>query len=253
MIEASMAKSRCFYVFGLGNMPSTGCKNNIFQHSVLNFARTQVLVEDINELTSSEAKHFDTSNQATLLPSSFAQVEAVFLEIYSTDVINQCVDLVKKIRLCNQTACIFILVTHKKSFSGVNSYLAGADHCLKLPNAPQEKKSLLLRALEESHWRSPIQLYLDRTRLLLCSTKSRLEISYSEMTIIDALIQAPEHVMSQDSIAKALDPNISFYDPRALEKTISRLRTKIKKAYNIELIISVRAYGYRLRRGTVSR
>ena len=73
------------------------------------------------------------------------------------------------------------------------------------------------------------------------------------MTIIDALIKAPEHVMSQDSIAKTLDPKIIFYDPRALEKTISRLRTKIRKAYNIELIISVRAYGYRLRRGTVSK
>ena len=72
------------------------------------------------------------------------------------------------------------------------------------------------------------------------------------MTIIEALLNAPEHVMSQDSIAKTLDPNIVFYDPRALEKTISRLRTKIKKAYNLELILSVRAYGYRLRRCTVS-
>ena len=72
------------------------------------------------------------------------------------------------------------------------------------------------------------------------------------MTIIDALISAPQHVLSQDSIAKTLDPNIVFYDPRALEKTISRLRTKIKKAYNLELIVSVRAFGYRLRRGTVT-
>jgi len=72
------------------------------------------------------------------------------------------------------------------------------------------------------------------------------------MMIIDALLKAPEHVMTQDDIAKTLDPNIIFYDPRALEKTISRLRTKIKKTYNLELILSVRAYGYRLRRATVS-
>ena len=72
------------------------------------------------------------------------------------------------------------------------------------------------------------------------------------MTIIDALLRAPNHALSQDDIAKTLDPNIVFYDPRALEKTISRLRTKIKKSYSLELIFSVRAFGYRLRRGTVS-
>ena len=107
--------------------------------------------------------------------------------------------------------------------------------------------------LEDSHWKKPFHLYLDRTRLLVCSANGKLEITYTEMTIIDALIHAPEHVMSQDSIAKTLDPNIVFYDPRALEKTISRLRTKIKKNFNLELILSVRAFGYRLRRGTVRR
>lgn len=234
-------------------MFSAVCKTNVLKPSVLNFAHTQVLVDDINKITSSDVQQFDISDPAILQSSSFARVEAVFFEIYSPDVINECIELVKKIRLSNQTACIFILVTHSKSFSGVIGYLAGADHCLKLPNDPQEKKISLLRVIEESHWRSPVQLYLDRTRLLLCSTTNKLEISYTEMTIIDALIQASEHVMSQDSIAKALDPNISFYDPRALEKTISRLRTKIKKTYDLELIISVRAYGYRLRRGTVSR
>ena len=117
---------------------------------------------------------------------------------------------------------------------------------------PLEKQALLSRTFEESHWLTNTRLTLDRTRLLLCSATSKIEISYTEMTIIDALAKAPQHVLSQDSIAKTLDPNIVFYDPRALEKTISRLRTKIKKAYNLELIFSVRAFGYRLRRGTIT-
>jgi len=158
----------------------------------------------------------------------------------------------KLIRQHSQTACIFILVTHTKPFSSATYYLSGADHCVKLPNVAKERQDLLSRTLESAHWGKPVQLYLDRTRLLLSSTSKNIEISYTEMLIINALIEAPEHVMSQDDIAKTLDPNIIFYDPRALEKTISRLRTKIKKAYNLELILSVRSYGYRLRRGVIS-
>ncbi len=219
--------------------------------SVFNFAYTEALADDIKYLVSAPALHINCSDLATSQMQDFAGVEAIFFEIYSPDSINHCIELIKKTRLFNKSACIFILVTHSKSFSSINCYIAGADHCLKLPTDASEKLRLLTRALHESHWKSPTQLYLDRTRLLLCSTTEKLEISYTEMTIINALIHAPEHVMSQDSIAKTLDPNIVFYDPRALEKTISRLRTKIKKTYGLELILSVRAFGYRLRRATV--
>ncbi|MQT32208.1 response regulator receiver protein [Pseudomonas helleri] len=230
-----------------------GCKTDVQTSSVFNFAHTQMLTDNIKQLVSSAVLHVDVSNIAASQAQHFAGIEAVFVEVHTPESINDSIELIKKVRQANQTACVFILVTHSKSFSSINCYVAGADHCLKLPNDPQEKINILSRALEESHWKSPVQLYLDRTRLLLCSTTAKLEISYTEMTIIDALMEAPEHVMCQDSIAKTLDPNIVFYDPRALEKTISRLRTKIKKTYNLELILSVRAYGYRLRRGTVVR
>lgn len=230
-----------------------GCKIDAQHFSVINFAHTEVLVDDINQLVSSKVLHIAASDIAITKVTDFSQAEGVFFEINSQETINDCIEIIKKIRLNNQLSCIFILVTHTKSFSGINFYIAGADHCLKLPSNSLEKKRLLSQTLKSSHWILPVQLYLDRTRLLLCSATSKLEISYTEMTIIDALIQAPEHILSQDNIAKTLDPNIIFYDPRALEKTISRLRTKIKKTYNLELIISVRAYGYRLRRGTIFR
>ena len=229
-----------------------GCKADVLRSAVFNFARTQVLIEDINKLVTSKVLHIDASDPVISEALNFSHVEAVFFEIYAPEVASDSLELIKRIRQTNKVTCIFIFVTHTKPSPNINYYIAGADHCLKLPSDPKEKQILLARTLEDSHWKSPVQLHLDRTRLLLCNTIGNLEISYTEMIIIDALIQAPEHVMSQDSIAKTLDPNIVFYDPRALEKTISRLRTKIKKAYNIELIFSVRAYGYRLRRGTIS-
>ncbi len=247
-----MAKSSRLYVLGLGDMLFAGYKADELSFSVLNFAHTPVLIDEINTVTSSEVLHLDSLGSALSHNLNFSQLEAVFFEINTSDAKHESLDVLKKIRQTNQTACVFILVTHSKSFSGTHFYVSGADHCLKLPNDPQERRKLLSKTFEESHWKSPTQLYLDRTRLLLCSATYKLDISYTEMTIIDALMQAPEHVMNQDSIAKTLDPNVIFYDPRALEKSISRLRTKIKKAYNIDLIISVRSYGYRLRRGTIS-
>ena len=229
-----------------------GCKTDNQAPIAFNFVQNNALLEGIEQLITTGVRPVAASLITAQLNDDFSQAKAVFIEVDTPENINDSLELVKHIRLTNQVACIFILVTHNKAFSSIHYYLAGADHCVKLPADPLEKSALLARTFADSHWQTTTQLTLDRTRLLLSSASSKLEISYTEMTIIDALIEAPQHVLSQDSIAKTLDPNIVFYDPRALEKTISRLRTKIKKAYNLELILSVRAFGYRLRRGTVS-
>ena len=247
-----MAKSYSLLVFGLGDMLFAGCKTDIQTPNALHFVQSKALVDNINQLITADVSHIHAFDIIANLSWDFSLVKAVFIEVDIPDNINDSLELVKHIRQTNQAACIFILVTHNKSFTSINYYLAGADHCIKLPADPQEKLILLSRTIEDSHWKASTRLTLDRTRLLLCSTTGKLEVSYTEMIIIDALIQAPQHVLSQDSIAKTLDPNIVFYDPRALEKTISRLRTKIKKAYKLELIFSVRAFGYRLRRGTIA-
>ena len=233
-------------------MLSAGCKADTNTASVLNCIQTEALNDDIKNLVSSGMRTIDVCDYLTAKEYDFYGIEAFFIEAGYPDSINDSLELVKKVRLVNHTACIFILATNSKTFSSVNYYLAGADHCIKLPSDVDEKTKLLSRTLDDSHWKKTTQLFLDRTRLLLSSSTNKLEISYTEMTIIDALLRAPNHALSQDDIAKTLDPNIVFYDPRALEKTISRLRTKIKKSYSLELIFSVRAFGYRLRRGTVS-
>ena len=236
----------------LGDMRFAGCNTDSQPVAVLIFLHTEALIDDLQQLTASSQQPFYACHDLSQQVDSLDRVEAVFIEVNAPEGLSERLELVKSIRLSNQTACIFILVTHTKSFSSINCYLAGVDHCLKLPVDPHEKKALLANAVGDSHWKVPARLALDRTRLFLSGSSKKIEISYTEMIILDALLRAPQHVMSQDDIAKTLDPNVVFYDPRALEKTISRLRTKIKKAYNVELIFSVRAYGYRLRRGSVS-
>lgn len=232
-------------------MSSVGCSTDSLPVAVIIFSQREALKNDIQQLTASSQQQFYTCYASLKQTRTLEHVEAVFIEVSAPETLNESLELVKYIRKINQAACIFMLVTHTKSFSSINYYLNGVDHCLKLPVDANESRTLLARTVHESHWKSPRRLVLDRTRLCLDDLTAKLEISYTEMVILSALLNAPQHVMSQDDIAKALDPNVVFYDPRALEKTISRLRIKIKRAFSLELIISVRAYGYRLRRSTV--
>ena len=235
-------------------MITAGRTSKKLDAAMLTFTRSQALAESLKQLTASEALHIDAS-----LPfkspndlCDMGSVEAIFIEINDPSAVDESLELVKRIRLVSRAAIIFMLFTHPKSFSVVNYFLAGADHCVKLSGSQLEKNNLLATIFRGSAWKTNIHLTLDRTRLHLYAESDKVEVSYTEMTLLDALIKAPQHIMSQASIANALGPDIVFYDPRALEKTISRLRTKIRNAYNIELIHSVRGFGYRMRRGVVS-
>jgi DNA-binding response OmpR family regulator len=72
------------------------------------------------------------------------------------------------------------------------------------------------------------------------------------MKVLEAFSQTKNQILSHDEIAKIIGLNINFYDPRALEKSISRLRGKIKGIYGINAIQSIRGHGYRLIRGLIS-
>lgn len=235
-------------------MVTAGSTSKKQDAALLTFTRSQALAESLKQLTASEALHIDASIplKSPNHLCDMGSVEAIFIEINDPSAVDESLELVKKIRLVCHAAIIFMLFTHPKPFSVVNCYLAGADHCVKLPGSQVEKNDLLSAIFHGSTWKTNIQLTLDRTRLQLYAEGNKVEVSYTEMTLLDTLIKAPQHVMNQARIAKALGPEIVFYDPRALEKTISRLRTKIRNAYDIELIHSVRGFGYRLRRGVVS-
>lgn len=105
---------------------------------------------------------------------------------------------------------------------------------------------------ESPEWRPSIRLTLDQTCLHLSDDKLKLDLAYQEMKVLDALINAQGNILHHDSIAEAMGLNIRLYDSRVLEKSISRLRNKIKRNFGINIIHSVRGYGYRLLRGVMS-
>jgi DNA-binding response OmpR family regulator len=78
----------------------------------------------------------------------------------------------------------------------------------------------------------------------------KLEISFVEMKVLEALIH--KRLLSHDEIASVMGLNTKFYDSRTLEKSISRLRSKIKAQYGENIIQNIRGYGYKLSHGIIS-
>lgn len=188
---------------------------------VIIFSHTEALKNDIQQLITSRPQFLYAYCESLKQIHILEHIEAFFIEVSAAQHLNESLELIKHIRLTNQAACIFVLVTYAKSFSSINYYLNGADNCLKLPVDSNERKALLKRTIHDSPWKTPYRLILDRTRLYLSYSAIKVEISYTEMVILSALLKAPQYVLSQDEIAKALDPNVVFYDPRALEKPLA--------------------------------
>ncbi len=90
---------------------------------------------------------------------------------------------------------------------------------------------------------------LDQDRMCLYGAGKKLEISFVEMKVLEALIQ--NRLLSHNEIAEVMGLNTKYYDSRALEKSISRLRSKIKAHYGDNIIQNIRGYGYKLSRGFI--
>lgn len=85
--------------------------------------------------------------------------------------------------------------------------------------------------------------------MCLYGNGKKLEISFVEMKVLEALIQC--RLLSHNEIAEVMGLNTKYYDSRALEKSISRLRSKIKAHYGDNIIQNIRGYGYKLSRGVI--
>ena len=136
-------------------MLAAGCNTDIQAPKALNFVHSKALAEDIEQLITSDVRHLDASNTLANLTCDFSHTEAVFIEVNTPEAINDSLELLKHIRLTNQAACIFILVTHNKSFTSINYYLAGADHCIKFP-VDHWKSRHCCHALSRNHTGEPI-------------------------------------------------------------------------------------------------
>jgi DNA-binding response OmpR family regulator len=223
--------------------------------NVLAIARTQSKSEDFRELlvriVANDLK-VDTRCYRQLIDAKESHVHyrAIIIEIDTPSASNLSLDIIKKARTENPDCTIIVVVTFASTLSKTKYYLAGADYCIKVIKTSAEKKLSLFDAfLSESAQPNQCNLILDQDRMYLYGEGKKLEISFVEMKISEALIQ--NRLLSHNEIARVMGLNTKYYDSRALEKAISRLRSKIKANYGENIIQNIRGYGYKLSRGLI--
>lgn len=224
--------------------------------NVLAIARTKSKSEDFRELiarTLPDNLKVDTRSYSQLSGpnESHEHYRAVIIEIDTPSASNQTLDIIKKTRTENPGCTIFVVMTFATTLNKAKYYLAGADYCIKVvENSPDKKLILFAAFLSETYWLSNADLILDQDRMCIYGGGKKLEISFVEMKVLEALIH--NRLLSHNEIASVMGLNTRFYDSRALEKAISRLRSKIKAHYGDNIIQNIRGYGYKLSRGLIS-
>ncbi|PLR63602.1 MULTISPECIES: winged helix-turn-helix domain-containing protein [Pseudomonas] len=223
--------------------------------NVLAIARTQSKSEDFREFivrTVTDDLKVDTRYYEQLIDTqeSHGDYRAIIIEIDTPSASSQTLDIIRKTRNNNPGCTIFVVVTFASTLSKTKYYLAGADYCIKVVDTPPEKKLSLFDAfLSESARLNQCGLVLDQDRMCIYGDGKKLEISFVEMSVLEALIQ--RRLLSHNEIAAVMGLNTKYYDSRAMEKSISRLRSKIKAHYGENIIQNIRGYGYKLSRGLI--
>ncbi|MFW6753965.1 winged helix-turn-helix domain-containing protein [Pseudomonas glycinae] len=240
-----------------GNLATRSPRRTSDEPGVLTLGRTRGVAEHFSALI---AKHVQSgvAVEADAYISLYQHNEyhglyrAIFIIIDSPQALEDNLALVENLRNDNLKPIICAVITGRGAHNKIKYFLAGADFCIKLNTLSDESAELLGEFFDSEEWQRDISLVLDPTRICLSDTSKKLDISFAEMKILQAFAQTGNHILSHDEIASIMGLNTQFYDPRALEKSISRLRGKIKDVYGTNAIQSIRGYGYRLMRGLIS-
>ncbi|MHA3736811.1 winged helix-turn-helix domain-containing protein [Pseudomonas sp. Eth.TT006] len=239
-----------------GNLATRSPRPTNDEPGVLTLGRTYGVAEHFRALI---AKHVrtDMALDVSSYTSSYSNelsgsYRAIFIVIDSPQALEDNLALIENLRTDNLKPIICAVITGRGAFNKIKYFLAGADFCIKLNTLSDEGAELLDEFFNSEEWQRDINLTLDPTRICLLGTSKKLDISFAEMKILEAFAQTSNHILSHDEIASIMGLNAHFYDPRALEKSISRLRGKIKDMYGTNAIQSIRGYGYRLMRGLIS-
>ncbi|MCO8309574.1 winged helix-turn-helix domain-containing protein [Pseudomonas mandelii] len=235
-------------------MMTTESKIENSQKDILAIGRTWRSTDKLRQLFASNLRHVYTLDHPDPLSPNIdtKTLDTVLIDIETPSILNDCLALIKQLRTTQTKLAIIVAINYRSPQTKIECYRAGADHCINVPNDEDEKARVLSELLETPEWQSSVKLTLDQTCLHLYNDDYKLDLAYQEMKALDALINAEGNILHHDCMAGSMGLNIKLYDSRVLEKSISRLRNKIKKHFGINIIHSVRGYGYRLLRGVIS-
>ncbi|MEM9361125.1 MAG: response regulator transcription factor [Bacteroidota bacterium] len=158
--------------------------------------------------------------------------------------------LVKEIRQKDTDIPIIFLTAKSQTKDVVNGFQLGGNDYLKKPFSMEELIVRIHALLNRSrkHKKDHIQIgkfKFDYTKQLLIHDKDAQNLTHREAELLYHLIQKQNDVLDRSEILKKLWGDDDFFNARSMDVFITKLRKKLKKDKNIQ-IINIRGLGYKL-------
>jgi DNA-binding response OmpR family regulator len=134
---------------------------------------------------------------------------------------------------------------------------AGADDYVTKPFGLAELRSRIRAVLRraggsvyEENILSAGRVKLDRTQREVTADGRKIEVTFSEFELLNALMADPGRVFSRLELLRAIWGDSAYRDPRGIDVHVRHLREKLEeKPDHPTLIVTVRGAGYRLQTG----
>ena len=159
--------------------------------------------------------------------------------------------LAKEIRQENKYIPIIFLTAKSQTNDVLEGFNHGGNDYLKKPFSMEELivrvKSLLNRiAIKPNLENIQIGAYLfDYTKQSLTFLGEKQQLTHRESQLLYYLFEKKNQILDRSFILNKLWGNDDFFNARSMDVFISKLRKKLKKDTNIQ-IINIRGFGYKL-------
>lgn len=160
--------------------------------------------------------------------------------------------LAKEIRGLDDTIPIIFLTAKSQTQDVVEGFTIGGNDYLKKPFSMEElivRINNLLNRTKEQKQSEIIQVshftFNFPKQTLQFKDEEKVSLTHREAHLLFHLIKNKNQVLDRSLILNKLWGNDDFFNARSMDVFITKLRKKLKKDSNIE-IINVRGYGYKL-------
>lgn len=154
----------------------------------------------------------------------------------------------KEVRLENQQIPIIFLTAKSQTKDVLEGFKHGGNDYLKKPFSMEELIVRILSLLDRVPLKNAItigQFTFDYTKQTLSIQKEALLLTHKEAELLFYLSEKRNEILDRTFILKKMWGSDDFFNARSMDVFISKLRKKLKKDKNIQ-IINIRGFGYKL-------
>ena len=160
------------------------------------------------------------------------------------------IDFLRDFRIKDKNTPVLMLTANSQITKKGDSYDSGCDDYLIKPFEPDELlmriKKLLNPRLNKNKINKPVyfdEYIFDTATKVLKNNNNIINLTSTEITIIEFLVKNINREISREQIAKTLGENINL---RSIDVTITRLRKKLLTSNNDSILRTIRGKGYML-------